>query len=72
MNLATNVAGLINSKARKQDNDQCKHFSSINKRGATKQRHKPHTVAERHNMKTEEKQSARPKPYYCRKMKGRS
>ena len=39
MNLATNVAGLINSKPRKHENDQCKHFSSINKRGATKQRH---------------------------------
>jgi len=48
MNLATNVAGLINSKPRKQDHDKCKHFSSINKRGATKQRHKPHTVAEPH------------------------
>ena len=70
MNLATNVAVLINSKPRKQDNDQCKHFSSINKRGATKQRHKPHTVAEPH--KTEEKQSARPEPYNSRKMKGRS
>ena len=70
MNLATNVAGLINSKPRKQDNDQCKHFSSINKCGATKQRHKPHTVAEPH--KTEEKQSSRPEPYNSRKMKGRS
>ena len=65
MNLATNVAGLINSKPRKQDNDQCKHFSSINKRGATKQRHKSPT-------KTEEKQSVRPEPYNSRKLKGRS
>ena len=70
MNLATNVAGLTNSKSRKQDNDQCKHFSSINKRGATKQRHKPYTVAEPH--KTAEKQSSRPEPYNSRKMKGRS
>ena len=70
MNLATNVAGLINSKLRKQDNDQCKHFSSINKRRATKQRHKPHSVTEPH--KTEETQSARPEPYNSRKMKGRS
>ena len=69
MNLATNVAGLINSKPRKQD-DQCKHFSSINKRGETKQRHKPHTVAEPH--KTEETQSERPEPYNSRNMKGRS
>ena len=34
MKLATIVAGLINSKPRKQDNDQRKHFSSINKRSA--------------------------------------
>ena len=74
MNLATNVA--VNSKPRKQDNDQCKHFSSINKRGgqnnATSQYSTSHPLW-LSSKKTEEKQSARPEPCNSKKkkMKGR-